>query len=197
MTQNNIKIAITGGIGSGKSAVASIVEEAGYTVLSCDKIYSKLLQNNEFLSALENEFCGIIKPDGSLDRRKLSGIVFNDGKQLEKLNALTHPAIMGEVFSRLKNERLGFCEVPLLFEGGYEKLFDGVIVVLRDEASRIGSVTKRDGLNEMSVKKRLKSQFDYQNCDLTKYYVIHNDGNFDDLRAKVSRAIDEIEKKYF
>ncbi|MDE6585657.1 MAG: dephospho-CoA kinase [Clostridia bacterium] len=197
MMQNNIKIAITGGIGSGKSSVAQLIRELGYTVLSCDEIYSELLQNNNFLSVLEKEFGGVIADDGSLDRCKLSELVFNNKDALTKLNSITHPAIMKEVFSKLQRERIGFCEVPLLFENGFEKLFDEVIVVLRDESERIKSVSLRDGLDLECIKKRLYVQIDYQNYTFTKYYVIHNDGNLSELSAKTAEIIKKLEKKYF
>ena len=165
MMQNNIKIAITGGIGSGKSTVSQFIRRLGYTVLSCDEIYSELLRREEFLSVLEKEFGNILADDGSVDRTKLSRIVFNDKVKLTKLNSITHPAIMEEVFKKLQSEKLGFCEVPLLFENGFESLFDEAIVVLRDETERINFVVARDGLNIESVKKRLNSQINYQNYD--------------------------------
>lgn len=196
MTQNSIKIAITGGIGSGKSAVAEILLKEGYPVFSCDKIYSELLKDNNFLNKLSAQFEGIITPDGTLDRAKLSETVFKDKSALSKLNALTHPAIMEEVFKKCEREKLSFTEVPLLFENGFERYFDNVIVVLRDENERINAIVERNGIEQKKAILRLKSQFNYNNCDFAKYYVIHNCSNFADLEQKTLNILHEIKAKY-
>lgn len=194
MTQNNLKIAITGGIGSGKSTVCKIIMEEGYAVISCDEIYKDLLTDKHFLSMLAKEFSGIILSDGTLDRKKLSEIVFNDSVALQKLNALTHPAIMEEVFKAASANTVTFCEVPLLFENSLERFFDKVIVVLRDKGQRVESVIKRDNIARNKVLLRLNSQFDYENADLTEYYVIHNNADYADLKLKTLEILSEITK---
>ena len=185
MKQSNIKIAVTGGIGSGKSTVCKLIEQSGFPVYSCDAVYSELLSGNELPSKIAEEFgLGILNIDGTLGRRALSKIVFGNEKLLQKLNNITHPEIFKAMFAKAECDRgLVFFEVPLLFEGGYQDLFDGVIVVLRDKKNRIGSVSKRDGLTEQEIENRINRQFDYANSNFEQYYVIHNDGNFGDLRA--------------
>lgn len=196
MTQNNIKIAITGGIGSGKTTVSEIIERKGFPVFSCDKIYRDLFEKENFVKKIANEFDGVVRSDGSVDRRKLSNIVFNDEIALKKLNEITHPAIMGEALFLMNNEKISFCEVPLLFESGFETLFDEVIIVLRNESERIKFVSKRDKISQEEVKLRIKHQINYDNYDFAKYYVIHNDGDFDDLRNAVLSVLEKIVKKF-
>ena len=196
MTQNNYKFAITGGIGSGKSTMAEIIRRQNYAVFSCDAIYDQLLRNTEFLSKISREFDDVLKPDGTLDRSKLAEKVFNNKSALERLNALTHPAIMEEVFERSKGFKISFTEIPLLFEGGLEEYFDGVIVVLRDINQRIDAVSVRDNIDRERVVLRLKSQFNYDNGDFAKYYVIHNDGNLNDLEQKTAEILEKIKAKY-
>lgn len=196
MTQSNVKIAITGGIGSGKSTVAEIIRRQGYAVFSCDEIYNELLQNAVFVNKLAEEFDGVLTPDGAIDRVKLSEKVFSDKSALKRLNAFTHPAVMDEVLKKSERYNLSFTEVPLLFENGYEKFFDGVIVVLRDEEERISSVIKRDETDREKVILRIKSQFNYNNDVFAKYYVIRNGGNFDDLAAKTYEIVGNIKAKY-
>ena len=96
MTQNNIKIAVTGGIGSGKTTVCDIIKEQGYSVISCDEIYNRLLRDKSFLNSLVSEFGHILNGDGTLSRKKLSEIVFSDKDKLARLNEITHPEIMKE-----------------------------------------------------------------------------------------------------
>lgn len=196
MTQSNFKFAITGGIGSGKSTVAEIIRRQGYAVFSCDEIYKELLCRKEFLNRIASEFDGVIKKDGALDRSELSKIVFEDKAALDKLNSITHPAIMEEVFKRSSGLKLSFTEVPLLFENGFERYFDGVLVVLRDVNERIASVSKRDNIDEKTVNLRIKSQFNYENYNFAKYYVIHNNGNFEDLERKLAEILENIRAKY-
>ncbi|MDE6505391.1 MAG: dephospho-CoA kinase [Clostridia bacterium] len=197
MQSKNIKIAITGGIGSGKTAVSDIIAGRGYKVLSCDKIYFELLSQGAFNAALKQEFGNVFLSDGSLDRAQLSARVFNNEAELKKLNKITHPIIMQTVMGRLNGVGLNFCEVPLLFENGFESLFDAVIVVLRDIKERIAAVVKRDGLSEKDVENRINQQYNYNNLDLTKYYVLHDCCNLADLELKTLEILDNIEKKYF
>ena len=193
MKQNNyVKIAITGGIGSGKSTVANIIREQGFPVFSCDEIYSDLLKEEAFQKKLAKNFNDVILPDGKLNRKKLADIVFNDKRALAKLNAITHPAIMDEYFKRAEGLTLCFCEVPLLFENGFEMLFDNVLVVLRDKNERMDFICRRDGIDEKEAQKRINSQTDYDNYNFAKYYVIHNDTDLNELKQKTLNFLAEI-----
>lgn len=192
--QNNVKIAVTGGIGSGKSTVCKIIKDFGYPVISCDEIYKTILEDTKFLQKLAEEFGNEIIKDGKLDKPKLSSIVFSDKDKLKKLNEITHPEIMKELFAQASQFKLCFCEVPLLFESGYENDFDRVIVVLRNLDERISSVVKRDNLSVEVVKNRIKSQFNYENLDIAQYYFIHNGGNLNALRDKTYEVVQKIQQ---
>lgn len=190
------KIAVTGGIGSGKSTVMKIIAGKGYPIFSCDEIYSQLTSDSDFLNILRHSFGDILNSDGALDRKKLSEIVFNNPAKLAELDKITHPAIYKEMF-RMADEAGGicFCEVPLLFESGAESLFDGVIIVMRNEEQRIKSVTARDKLPEQDVKKRISNQFDYNSADFAMYYVIHNNGDLSELEWQTEEIIKKINEK--
>ena len=190
------KIAVTGGIGSGKSTVMKIIAGKGYPIFSCDEIYSQLTSDRDFLNILRHNFGDILNSDGTLDRKKLSEIVFNNPAKLAELDKITHPAIYKEMF-RMADEAGGicFCEVPLLFESGAESLFDGVIIVMRNEEQRIKSVTARDKLPEQDVKKRILNQFDYNYADFAMYYVIHNNGDLSELEWQTEEIIKKINEK--
>lgn len=194
--KQNKKIAVTGGIGSGKSTVMKIIAGKGYPIFSCDEIYSQLTSDRDFLKILHHSFGDILNGDGTLDRKKLSEIVFNNPAKLAELDKITHPAIYKEMF-RMADEAGGicFCEVPLLFESGAESLFDGVIIVMRNEEQRIKSVTARDKLPEQDVKKRISNQFDYNSADFTMYYVIHNNSDLSELERQTEEIIKKISEK--
>lgn len=197
MKQSNIKIAVTGGIGSGKTTVCNLIKTCGYPVFSCDEVYAELLNSGKLTERIVEEFGSEVVTDGQIDRRKLSTCVFGDEKKLQKLNEITHPKIFEEMF--LQSEKycgLTFFEVPLLFEGGYQNLFDEVIVVLREVDERISSVKLRDNLSAEDIEKRIDKQFNYDNGNFTKYYVIHNSGKIDNLRNVIEEILLKITQKY-
>ena len=191
------KIAITGGIGSGKSTVSEIIRKMGYVVVSADKVYSELLLNEDFVK----EICELmnispIEKDGriTIDRKALSALVFSDKTQLSRLNDFTHPRIMDEIFRRSEGvEPLFFAEVPLLFERGYETEFDNVFVVRRQFDLRLSGTAKRDGKTESEIRKVIDNQFDYEgNKSGYKSIIIENNGTIQELEAEVSEAVKRL-----
>lgn len=186
MTQSK-KIALTGGIGSGKSTAAALLRAWGYPVLSCDEIYAELCQEESFLRELKLLFPDCVKEDG-LDRPTLSRTVFSDEAALGRLNGFTHPRIMERLLARMQSFPLSFAEVPLLFEEGYQNMFDGVLVVLRGKRARIEGVKARSGLSEEEILARMERQFDY--AALPKGCVaIRNDGTLLELEDELRRAL--------
>ncbi|MBE7088909.1 MAG: dephospho-CoA kinase [Clostridiales bacterium] len=193
MTQNKKLIAITGGIGSGKSSVAKILKDFGYKVFSCDKIYVDLLNQGYFNKEFAKNFGKVFNEDGSLNKKLLAQIVFTDKDKLNLLNNLTHKAIMNEVLIRaIQQNNTCFVEVPLLFESNLQSQFDEVIVVKRNLDARIQSVIERDNLTEKEVKCRISNQFDYENANLSNYKVIINDGNINELINKINALLVKI-----
>ena len=191
------KIAITGGIGSGKSTVSEIIRKMGYVVVSADKVYSELLLNEDFVK----EICELmnispIEKDGriTIDRKALSALVFSDKTQLSRLNDFTHPRIMDEIFRRSEGvEPLFFAEVPLLFERGYETEFDNVFIVRRRLDLRLSETMKRDGKTEAEVRKVIDNQFDYEgNKSGYKSIIIENNGTIQELETEVLEAVKRL-----
>ena len=129
-----------------------------------------------------------------MDRNKVSSAVFKNRDRLNELNEITHPAIMKKIFSSAEREdgRFIFFEIPLLFEGGFEKLFDHVIVLMRDKKTRIAAVEARDGLSGAEVAARIKNQFNYEKNLSNGHTVIYNDGDIASLYNKVSEAVRKI-----
>lgn len=190
-------IAITGGIGSGKSLLTAYFASLGYPVLGADEIYSDLLKNEDFVK----EICAIVNvspasSDGrcTLDRKAVAEKVFTDAEAKKKLDDFTHDAIMHEMFLRANN-RSGavFCEVPLLYEGGYDKYFDLVIVVFRDEKSRIDSVTLRDKKSENLIREIIKNQYDYSKLAENGHTIfVENNGTPQVLYERADEIIAKI-----
>lgn len=195
-----ILVAVTGGIGSGKTTVTSILSDLGFPVLSADDIYRRLLDEESFVLKVCEEI-GVppLEKDGKLfiDRKKISELVYSDGKQREKLDRLTHPPIMREMLRLAANlpSAIVFCEVPLLYEGGYRDLFDYVFIVKRDDERRFRSVSLRDGRSIEEARLIASRQYDYTKIDDDAHtLVIENDGDFSLLRQKVRNVVGVIKK---
>ena len=180
-------IAITGGIGSGKSTATSILKGLGYTVFSSDEIVSELYKTRKVAKILKSLFPTAVKGLFlKIDRKALSNIVFNDKEKLALLTNTITPLVLEEILKRKKRTKgLCFAEVPLLFECNYQNNFDGVLVIYRPLKDRIESVKTRSTLTEQEILARISAQFDYENNDLNSYVVIKNDSDVHDLKNKL------------
>lgn len=194
---NGGRVAVTGGIGSGKSEAIKIIKEYGYEVFSCDEIYKELSNEKEYLTQLKKLFPSVVNENG-LDRRTLSNIVFNNTDELKKLNEFSHPKIMGRLLDKLQNFKgWRFAEVPLLFEEGYENNFDYVIVIYRDLEKRIAAVSLRDKLSLDEITARISNQFDYDkflksgNFKENIFIVKNNDG-VEDLKKSIHLILSKL-----
>ncbi len=179
MKKNKI-IAITGGIGSGKSFALSVLEKEGYPVLSSDKIVNELYKKNSVKRKLKRLFPTAVSGfiNLTIDKKVIAKAVFNNKEKHQQLTKAITPLVLKQIKKRTKTiEGLIFVEVPLLFECGYQTEFDGVMVIVRDKKSRIDSVITRSNLTEQEVLARVSYQLDYDSLDLSEYIVITNDGD--------------------
>ena len=190
-----MKIAITGGIGSGKSAVCKEIAALGYPVFSCDDIYKQLQRSPEYIQKIEDAFPSAVI-NGTIDRNILSSIVFSSPKALETLNAISHPMIMETLHNQMQSsgEKIAFAEVPLLYEGNFQSGFDKIIVVLRNKEERIRSVMQRSNLSKEEVETRIQNQFQHDNYIQNDPSVVYlkNEGDLSTLKTKVQSLIKEL-----
>lgn len=190
-------IAITGGIGSGKSLLTDYFASLGYAVLSADEIYSDLLKDECFVKGICDAVgvrAVLVNGRYTLDRKAVAEKVFGNPAERKKLDDFTHDAIMSEMFSRANDcSGVVFCEVPLLFESGYDKYFDCVIVVFRNENERISSVVSRDNKSEELVKEIIKNQYDYSKLAENGHTIfVENNGTPRFLYEKANEIIEKI-----
>lgn len=180
--------AITGTIGSGKSAVCRILKELGYEVLSCDELNAKLLTEASYISLIDKEFEGVVK-NGIIDKKTLASIIFSDEEKRKKLNSIAHPKIKDKIVERIKDLNGDiFVEVPLLGESGMVDLFDKIWFVTCGRDKQISRIVNRDRITEEEAKKRLEVQerkYDYS----APVSVILNDGDLNDLKNTVSELL--------
>lgn len=189
------KIAITGGIGSGKSTVLNALKKWGYPVYSCDDIYFEITESQAYVREIEKNFPSCVQ-NGKINRAILAEIVFEDEEKRKTLNHLAHPLIMETLLARMnETQGLAFAEVPLLFEGKYQSLFDAILIVTRDKAARIRAVMERDGTTAEKVEGRISAQVNYDapdflnNLDSSKICFIHNDGTQQELEEELKNLL--------
>ncbi len=159
-------VGITGGIGSGKGLVTEFFRSRGAAIIDADEVAHELTRpRSPVLADIAGAFGqGVVREDGSLDRGHLARLVFGDPQALSRLNAMTHPAIRGEIERRLdrlteeKKTDVVCIVAPLLLEAGYRESVDRLLVVVADEEERVGRVMARNGLTEDDVKKRMAAQ---------------------------------------
>lgn len=184
------RFAVTGGIGSGKSAFCACLKELGFPVFSCDDISRALWREKEYRAGLAKLFPAYAV-GGEPQKQQLAEAVFRDQSLLDKLDAYAHPRIMKRLLRETEGVPVCFAEVPLLFEGKYEDLFDGVIVLVRERSARIESVRKRDG-EHTDVLARMARQADYDKLDLSKYRVVVNNGTKEELFASAREVVEKL-----
>ena len=158
-------IGLTGGIGSGKSTVAKVLEEQGASVLSADLIGHEVYNpGRPAWQELVSEFGhDIVAPDGTIDRKKLGAIVFSDPKHLARLNSIVHPRMKGMMRERLaaltrEGVDIAVLEAALLFEAKWDDLADEVWVTVVPPEVAAKRTAERSNLSEEQVLERIKSQ---------------------------------------
>ncbi|MDR1939397.1 MAG: dephospho-CoA kinase [Clostridiales bacterium] len=179
-------IAITGGIGGGKSEVVKILSGLTDNVVSADKINAELLNDAEYIKKISAEFPETVK-GGAIDKKALSAIIFSDEKRRARLNEIAHAAIKDALFQRLRAMKgAAFAEVPLLREAGLQDGFDEVWLVVSDRDKRISRLKADRGMSETEI----LSVMNAQACDETRasaaYRIIENNGSTDELKDKVT-----------
>lgn len=183
-----MRIAIAGGMGSGKSEVLRVAGEMGLKALDADEINARLMSSAEYLAKLEELFPDAFV-DGQLDKRRLADIVFSDEAQRKKLNALAHPIILREIAE--EKAPIVVAEVPLLHEAGAESLFDKVILVHTPLSLRLMRLKKYRGVTFSDALKRIRRQTPYRKLRQGADVVLKNGGDLMKLRFAAKQVFEE------
>ncbi|MFC1899763.1 dephospho-CoA kinase [Chloroflexota bacterium] len=185
-------IGITGVIGSGKSTVADIMAEMGATVLNTDKLgHEVLLPHSEGWREVIARFGEqILSPDGSINRKKLGEIVFNNSETLNQLNQITHPKIYKILKEKLEEyQRQGksvvVIEAALLLEAGWVSLVDEIWVTIAPEATILQRLSERSGMPRAESLIRIRSQLSPEEQIGQAKGVIDTDCSLDKLKENV------------
>lgn len=186
-----LRIGLTGGIGSGKSTVASLLTARGAVLVDADRLAREVVEpGTAGLAAVLAEFGeGVLTADGSLDRPALAAVVFADPVARAALDAIVHPLVReraAEALAAAAPDAVVVHDVPLLVETGQAGSFDLVLVVEADPDIRVRRLVGR-GLTEDDARARIASQATDAERRAVADVVLHNDGDRDDLAAQVER----------
>ena len=188
-------IALTGGIGAGKSLVANYFFSLGAEVIDADQLARQAIERGSAgFDAVVAEFGDEILTDGEINRRALGEIVFADPDRRKKLEAIVHPIVqqkLAEARNLLADDQVLIYEIPLLVETNAASKFDLVITVEAPMSARIERLQKR-GLHNSEIEKRIANQASVAERKQVANIVIENDGNEEELLRKVEAIWEEL-----
>ena len=191
-------IAITGGIGCGKSVVSKIITLLGYQVYDCDSRAKRIMDSDEKIkNKISERVCAAaITPDGQIDRKALSDVVFSDNEKLNELNQIVHGAVRVDLAQWVRaNSCYGkplFVETAILRESGLDKMVERVIVVTAPAEIRIRRVMSRNSCLREDVVKRIESQERSGIAFGSDDMYIDNSGDLA-LLPQIQRIINEVD----
>ena len=186
------RVGLTGGIGSGKSTVATLFEELGVPVIDTDAISRQLTQpGGAAIPAIQAEFGqSFIDTSGALDREKMRQLVFSDPASKQRLEQILHPLILEQVHTLAGSSKAAYTliVVPLLFEtGDYKNWLHRTVTVDCSEHTQLERTLKRKGMSEQTVRSILSHQLSRAQRLQLADDCINNDGNLTDLRPQIER----------
>ena len=187
-------VGLTGGIGSGKSAVSALLASYGAVVLDADAMAREVVAAGTPGLAAVVEVFGpeVLRPDGTLDRGRLGRTVFGDPEQLARLNAVVHP-LVGERYAALQAQaesagaEVVVHDVPLLVENGLADRYDEVVVVAASPETQLDRLVRLRGMDPDDARARIAAQAPLAAKLAVATHVVANDGPLDELAPQVER----------
>lgn len=190
-------VAITGGIGTGKSSVSTIFRLYGYTIIDADKVAHQVLNDNT--SSVVDLFSDdILGKDNKIDRKKLGEMVFGDYTQKKKLEDLLHPKIRDEILSQANQlesySQHYFLDIPLFFEVGGKKTYDvaQVLLIYATKELQLKRIVARDGLSQEDAMKRIEAQMDIEEKKLQSENIIENTKGLKELQEEIEKFLQKL-----
>ena len=186
-----MKIAITGGIGSGKSYVCRLLEQRGISIYDCDSAAKRLMHTSE---PLRQQLTELIGPDtydneGRLNKAVVAQFLLQSEENAKAIDNIVHPAVAHD----FQNSGYQWMECAILFESGFEQLVDRIIVVTAPEEVRINRIMHRDGINSEKAQEWINRQWSQEKVRQRADFEIVNDGK-QDLNKKINDIILSLSK---
>ncbi len=194
-------IGLTGGIGTGKSTVAQVLQEQGAPVLSADLVgHEVYLPGRPGYHEISKEWPQVIAADGTIDRKKLGAIVFSDPRELAKLNSITHPRMKGMMREKLvehnrKGDKIVILEAALLLEASWDDLTNEIWVTVTPPEIVAARVSERSGLAPEQVMERIRAQMTNEARIKRANKVIDTSGDMESTREQALKLWQELQTR--
>lgn len=192
-------VGLTGGIASGKSTVAKILEGLGAAIIDADVLAREVVEPDQdaWKDIVASFGAEIVQADRTLDRTKLRTIIFDNPEARKKLESIIHPRVRALAEKRISERAAaGYAvivyEVPLLFEGNLHEWLRPVILVACDVGTQRSRLQKRDRLQAAEAQKHIDAQMSLEEKRRLADYVIENNGNPKDLERQVRAVLKKI-----
>jgi dephospho-CoA kinase len=192
------RVALTGGIATGKSHVRAEFERLGVPTIDADALArAAVAPGTPGLAAVTARFGdAVLDASGALDRKRLASIVFQDPDARQDLERIIHPAVRLEIDAWFTSvapvHRFAIADIPLLYETGRDRNFEAVIVTTCEPATQIRRVMARDGVTEVEALQRIAAQMPIADKVRRATYVIRTDGPFEDTNRQVRHVFDQL-----
>jgi dephospho-CoA kinase len=192
-----LRVALTGGIGSGKSETGEILGNLGAIVIDSDELAKTAVERgNPAFNEIIEKFGDFVLSNGDLDRKKLSDLVFSDEAKRKSLEAIIHPRVrkaFEEIVENLPGDSIVVNQIPLLVETKGEQSFDYVITVVAPMELRRERLRER-GMKDFEIERRILSQVSDKEREQISDYIIDNSGDRESLLRQVEEIYKELKK---
>jgi dephospho-CoA kinase len=193
-------IGITGGIGAGKTSVSEILRELGAVIIDADQISREVAEPRKpaWIEIRKTFGPDVFNEDETLDRKKLARIVFSSEEKKLKLEEIIHREVVAKIEETLKSlKNSGYdgvvvLDVPIPIERGFIDIVDRIWVVFCNDETRIQRVMKRSGISRADARERINSQLTQDEYKKLAHETIENNGNFDELKEKVTALYNKL-----
>lgn len=193
-----LKVALTGGIATGKTYVLQRLQQHGVPCLDADALaHGVMAPGTEATAAIAERFGDVLDADGAVDRLKLGPVVFADPSARRELEAIVHPAVYRAIaaglrgFERIGGSPLAVVAIPLLYETGQAPEFAKVIATVCPREVQLARLEAR-GLSRDAAEQRIAAQLPADEKAARADYVIRTDGSFDETDARVMQVLAEL-----
>lgn len=195
-----LRVALTGGIATGKSYVLDRFRRHGVPCLDADELaHGTMLPGTEATRGIAERFgASVLTPDGGVDRSKLGPVVFADPAARRDLEALVHPAVYRAIaaglrgFEQIGDYRAAVVAIPLLFETGHASDFDRVIVTICPRDLQVRRLVERGVMSEAEAHQRLAAQWPTEDKAARADFVIRTDGSFEETDRQVAEVLAQL-----
>lgn len=191
---------LTGGIAAGKSTVLEMFKNYGFQIFDADSVAREVVVPGSIgLQQIVAKFGSkMLQSDGTLNRKKLGSVVFSDHQKLQELNAITRPLIKEKILQMVSEVKksssmtISIFEIQLLFEGGYQDYFDGVISLYVKPEIQLRRLMKRNNLSKKVALERITAQMSMDEKRRRADFVIDNSGDLAQLSHEFEQLIPQL-----